>query len=258
MGRMRNKLVFEESMQLCREDASLKEGIIFSSDHQECIPYSADIVVPESRGYDTEVTVVNDRSMNAAISLPGRVCVHNFASFTHPGGGVANGSSAQEESLCRISTLYPCISSERMMSLFYDPHRRFASGTYNSDIIYTPDIIVFRRDDSDMGLIPPEARYKVDVITCAAPNLNIVQPSPNEQYALMYERIGRIMDVAANNGADSLVLGAFGCGVFMNDPSVVAEASKDALRDHPGSFRKVVFAIYGNDRNLEAFGDVFH
>ena len=80
MGRMHNKLVFEESMQLCREDASLREGIIFSSDHQECIPYSADIVVPESRGYDTEVTVVNDRSMNAAISLPGRVCVHNWLS----------------------------------------------------------------------------------------------------------------------------------------------------------------------------------
>ena len=144
-----------------------------------------------------------------------------------------------------------------MMRLFYIPHRQESGGIYSSDIIYTPGVVVLRTDDDEMEVLPANRRYQVDVITCAAPNLNWTIVEDDELYMIQKERIGRVVDVAASNRAESLVLGAFGCGVFGNDPAIVAKASKDVLSERPGCFRKVVFAIYGNRENLSAFKEAF-
>ena len=59
-----------------------------------------------------------------------------------------------------------------------------------------------------------------------------------------FARLCRIMDIAALNGVDNLILGAFGCGVFLNDPAVVAEAAMEAVRKNRKAFRSVEFAVY--------------
>ena len=97
----------------------------------------------------------------------------------------------------------------------------------------------------------------MDVITCAAPNLrrrpgNIHNPeyrapaiiSPEELYRLHLRRAKHILHIAAVNDADALVLGAFGCGAFRNDPQVVAKAYADALSAYQEYFRYIEFAVY--------------
>ncbi len=257
MSREYNVKIFEQTMDMCRRDPELAKAIKDSLRSQRFVSASEAVPSPIPAGHHTEYEVTGERSFQASERLDGKVCVLNFASYANPGGGVAYGSSAQEESLCRISTLYPCISSPDMMRLFYIPHRQESGGIYSSDIIYTPGVVVLRSDDDGMEVLPASGRYQVDVVTCAAPNLNWAIIDDDDLYEIQKERIGRVIDVAASNGAESLVLGAFGCGVFGNDPAIVAKASKDALSERPGCFRKVVFAIYGSFENLSAFRDVF-
>lgn len=75
-----------------------------------------------------------------------KVCIHNFASAANPGGGVVKGSSAQEEAICRCSTLYPNLKEESLWKQFYAPHRRQQNPLHNDDCIYTPGVIAFKSD----------------------------------------------------------------------------------------------------------------
>ena len=85
---------------------------------------------PIYRDKPAKITVVKDRSLQAALNYLGtntgdaRVCVHNFASATHPGGGVRNGSTAQEEALSRCTTLLPCLTIYDLSRKYYDFHRK--------------------------------------------------------------------------------------------------------------------------------------
>ena len=189
----------------------------------------------------------------------------SFASSTSPGGGVTRGASAQEESLCRVSTLYPCLTDERMWNLFYAPHRRTKNPLHNDDIIYTKDVLVLKDDDYR----PLEKPFAVDVVTCAAPNLredasNAYNPDdgeradvdPAELLALHERRGRRILAAAAANGAQALVLGAFGCGAFRNDPAIVARAYANILPAFRRHFRTIEFAVFcgpRSTRNYDAF-----
>ncbi len=96
------------------------------------------------------------------------VCVLNFASATNPGGGVKNGSAAQEESLCRCSTLYPTLKTRVLWDSFYSYHRQAESVLYSDACIYTPDIIVFKTDTEEPEMMEEKDWFKTDVITCAA------------------------------------------------------------------------------------------
>ena len=49
-------------------------------------------------------------------------------------------------------------------------NRESKNPLHTDDIIYTPGIVVFRDDNTD-ELFSENCRFKVDVITCAAPNL---------------------------------------------------------------------------------------
>ena len=92
------------------------------------------------------VNVTKNRSFDAAIKLhriyPNkRIGVLNFASATNPGGGVTKGSSAQEEALCRCSTLYPVLNTQTLLSKFYIPNRNKKNPLHDDTVIYTPNII---------------------------------------------------------------------------------------------------------------------
>lgn len=195
--------------------------------------------------------------------------------MTNPGGGVTKGSNAQEEAICRCSTLYPCISDGRITDQFHEKHRKdLKSGQlnalYNDDCIYTPNVTVFRKDTENPELLPENLWYEIDVISCAAPNLrnkpsNAMNPDsgnkavsikPSELLELHKKRMSRVLDIAKMNGAEVMILGAFGCGAFQNSPDVVARAMQGVAKDYLHSFKIIEFAVYCPPRDTKNY-DVF-
>lgn len=220
------------------------------------------------------VTVTKERSLEAAARLSEkyegkRIAVLNFASATNAGGGVTKGSSAQEEALCRCSTLYPCLNTDSLKEKFYQVNRAGHSALYSDVCIYTPDIFMIKSDTSSPKRLPDEQWISIDIITCAAPNLR-EQPSnhmnPNagapvklserELLEIHIKRGRNIMNAAALNNADVLVLGAFGCGAFRNDPKIVSQAYKKLCTEFSGYFDEICFAVYcppDDQRNFNTF-----
>ena len=214
---------------------------------------------------EAEIIISKKRTFEAAqdyAKLGEKVAVLNFASSTNPGGGVVNGAGAQEECLCRISTLYFTLDTDENWKRFYNPHRKARTPLHNDDILYTKNITVFKSDTTSPKLLPENEWYDVDVITCAAPNLRekpqnycntgesdvAVSITPEKLYDIHVQRARKILDIAAMHEIKNLVLGAFGCGAFKNDPNVVARAYADVLKDYDGVFENIEFAVYcGSD-----------
>jgi len=189
--------------------------------------------------------VTNETSLAAARRLGTDAACLVFASAKSPGGGFLNGAQAQEESIARSSALYPCQTAARE---FYDFHRRQDDLRYSDRIIYSPDVPVFRADD---GALLDEP-YPVSFLTAAAPNLGAImesQPRAADSVpGVLAARAERILAVAAAHGHRKLVLGAWGCGVFRNDPAVVAAMFAAQLARTRGRFDRVVFAVLDGHR----------
>ena len=197
----------------------------------------------------------------------GFVGVLNFASSTNPGGGVTKGSTAQEECLCRCSNLYLTLYQEKCIREYYNVNKKYMSNIGSDAIIYSRNIYVFK--DKNYNMLPVEDRFYVDVLTCAAPNLrenprNQYNSNASEEkltltdeelYNIHVKRARNILNVAIKNEDDYLILGAFGCGAFRNNPEIVAKAYKDVLQDYMYCFKVIDFAIidgkYSN--NYEIF-----
>lgn len=163
-----------------------------------------------------------------------------FASAKNPGGGFLGGAKAQEESIARASALYPCLLAA---SDFYAFHRAQGDLRYSDRVIYSPGVPVFRDDRGNLLDRPHYATF----LTAAAPNLGAIlrnQPRHADDVpAVLARRARRVLDIAAAHGHRCLVLGAWGCGVFRNDPTSVANAFAGALRE-VNRFDRVVFAIH--------------
>lgn len=205
--------------------------------------------LPKRRYKKTSVTVVKRRTFDAAILIQKkylelRIAVHNFASATNPGGGVRYGSRAQEEALCRCSTLYPVLNTEENWKNFYAVNRKRADPLHDDACIYTPEITICKSDLDKPQRLPRDKWDLVDVITISAPNLQKIQINDAELAALQESRLRHMLTVAAHHGADILVTGAFGCGAFRNNPEVVAQAYKKILAEFDGFFKEIIFAIY--------------
>lgn len=212
--------------------------------------------------FRTVFKITNQTTLEAALELVstvGRgVGVLNFASAKNPGGGFLRGTQAQEESLARSSTLYASLSSPQCKD-FYEYHKQSGDLLYSDRMIYTRNCVVFR---DDAGNLLPRP-YEIDVLTAAAPNLRAIEEKfcgevLDKQKSLVRgaitHRIRKLLTIFAKHHCHSLVLGAWGCGVFGNDPNIVAEAFRIFLsREFENRFRRVHFAIYGSDDNLEAF-----
>lgn len=273
MGRYENVAVFENTEKLCKENKKLSSATKISANAQELVLESDSILTEEKAVYTEKAKVVvsKKRTLEAASSYQGKkTAVHNFASATNPGGGVVNGSSAQEECLCRCSNLYFCLNTQPMWNGFYGPHRNERNPIHNDDIIYTPDVTVFKTDTADPKLMPEEKWYCVDVVTCAAPNLRekpgnrynsgdgsqSVKVTDKELFDIHEKRLRRILDVALSHKVTSIVLGAFGCGAFQNNPEIVALAAKNVVKDYLYAFKNIEFAVYcsrNDDANFRTF-----
>jgi len=188
------------------------------------------------------------------------VCALNFASARSPGGGFLNGATAQEESLARSSALYACLTLDRVQQ-FYKANEAPSGGFYTDHIIYSGHVPVFRKDDGSLLAEP----HSVAMLTVPAVNAGLVYDRSERQGRSardvqpeidrrMQYRIERLLGVAAEHKHDTLVLGAFGAGVFRHSADRVAKYFAEALAGPFRSvFAEVVFAIYDKGPNLYAF-----
>ncbi len=253
--------VFEDTQTYYSEEPTLVRAVEESRKQTAFYPADDYPPIPEHQRAG-RIAVTQSKTFQAAIEQskkhPGqRIAVLNFASPTNPGGGVKRGSSAQEESLCRCSTLYPTIDRRWLWDKYYGPNREAHDPVGTDACIYSPGVVICKTDDSIPERLPPEEFVTVDVITCAAPNLrerpwnpynpgsgSSVNLTKKEQYDIHLKRGKHILHVAAANGAEILILGAFGCGAFRNDPEAVAAAYRDALAEYRRCFEEIEFAVY--------------
>jgi uncharacterized protein (TIGR02452 family) len=193
----------------------------------------------------TAFEVVNDTTLEAARRLVAagfKPVALNFASARHPGGGFLNGARAQEESLCRASALYSCINGNAMYR-----HHAHADGFYSNYALYSPAVPVFKDDEGE----PLDAPYLCAFVTSPAVNAGAIRGPDHTQRRIRQEmeaRVAKVLALMAGHGHDSAVLGAWGCGVFQNDPELIADLFAGSLRGpFAGCFAKVVFAVLSPD-----------
>lgn len=273
--RTRNIEIFQDTERQCKTSERLAAAIASSNEKQYIVQESDTVKVESGHRFSepAKVTVSKKRSLEAAGAYKGeKVCVHNFASATNPGGGVTHGSNAQEEAICRCSTLYFSISEPDIVKGFHNRHRQMLKAdkmdaTYNDDCIYTPEVVVFKTDTDTPELLDETDWYQVDVITCAAPNLRERPSNPmnpdsgkgsvrmkdKDLKSLHEKRMRRILDIAKKEKEDVVILGAFGCGAFSNSPYVVSEAMVAVIKEYLYDFKVIEFAVYCTPRDMENY-----
>ena len=227
-------------------------------DHQRVVVYSPKKLKelvgkyqnPEQSVDSEKIQVIDEDSFATPTD-----CVLNFANSRHPGGGYLSGASAQEEALCRQSTLYASIDSEDARAMYdSNMHVKDLDTDY---LLLSPCVEVFR--DCHMNLL--EQPHTTAVISVAAPNIFGRARDVNIDRLREYyrKRIRHILCVSVENGYHSITLGAWGCGAFGNEPFEVAAAFKDVLINEGFGvyFDQIVFAIPDiNSRNYKVFNEV--
>lgn len=211
--------------------------------------------VMSGRSFQTVFDVRNETTFAAARRLTeqiGPTAVLNFASAKSPGGGFLSGSQAQEESLARASALHACLERH---AEYYEANRRFPSALYTDHLIVSAGVPVFR-DDEDRLLEEP---WKVTIITSPAPNAGAIaknEPEAVNKIVLTFRRrIEQVLSAAVVFDQVAIVLGAWGCGVFGNDPRTVAMLFGEFLLEGPfaRAFQCVSFAVRPEGQYVRGF-----
>ena len=203
---------------------------------------------------NTQVIVTNYSTIEAAILYHKQydnlsICILNFADSTKPGGGYLNGRSPQEETICRQTLLYPTLVGNQM---YKDNIENNAKIEGSDTMIYSPNVLVIR--DNEYKFI--NQKFCINVISSPA-----VDNRKNvwNAHKLMESRIRKIIQLAAYKGNRILILGAFGCGIFKNDPHQIAKIFykvliKEKMKDY---FQFVIFPIYKDTNNYYTFKNIF-
>ena len=187
----------------------------------------------------------------------------NFASYKNPGGMFMNGSSAQEESLCHRSNLYNILASRELEQDYNYNRSHLNNGLYTNRAVYTPRVLFFEDQEC--------LSYKeADVITCAAPNKSLIKYGRFNNYdnsKVLQDRILFITNICMNKIIEEIksgfnrqlvfILGAYGCGVFRQDPYEVATVYRKSIENYIVPYSNVIFAIPGG-KNYNAFKEVFN
>lgn len=238
-----------------RNEVDIRELVAEAVAAKVSIPPERQLELPaEPRFETTAVCVANETSFIAAkrwVDEGKRPLVLNFAHGTSPGGGFLTGSKAQEEVLCRSSALYKTLDGDAM----YEAHKERPMPDSTDWAIYSPDVPVFRSDAGE----PLDAPWLTSFLTCAAPVVGRV--SPDDAVELLHRRIERVLEISRYLGYRSLVLGAWGCGAFKNDPIRTARSFRYHLEKRfLHAFEEIIFAIADwspERKTLGPFRDTF-
>ena len=231
------KINIENELQI-----SKKETVLFSSEELSEITKNEFPKVD----FETKFETWNCSSLKAILQLAEEekqeklMCL-NFASAKNPGGGFISGAEAQEESLARTSALY---ETQLQAENYYKTHRAMKSCFYTDMMIYSPKVPVFRKDKGELLTKPVLCNF----ITSPAVNAGVVKQQEPERvgeiFGAMDIRTDKMLALALSKGNETLILGAWGCGVFKNDPKEIAELFKKHLHGkYKNKFKRVVFAV---------------
>ncbi len=237
-----NAIFYKDAISECVEASEVHSAPIYSIPHQDA---PCEIIIEELDSVAAIQKYVDYKNQTQV------ACVLNFASYKEPGGRFLDGSSAQEESLCHSSVLYNVLSVFGDFYAYNKAHLNKA--LYTNRAIYSPRVLF------PIGGI----MYHVDVLTCAAPNKKAAQEychvSDADNLRALQDRLDFILSIAAAKTPDVLILGAYGCGVFGQNPNEVATLFAKLLHGkYASAFKKVVFAIpEATGENFKAFARVF-
>lgn len=188
---------------------------------------------------------------DALFNAKGNVAVLNFGDYVLPGGQFLQGGRAQEESLCGASFLYNVLID--VYDYYNVNQKRKNKGYYDNSYILSPGIRFFDKAN--------KLTKDVTVITGAMPHLtrwNKYDKSPEEYYKIIYYRVKGALELAAASGVDTFIVGAWGCGVFHNEPSIVAKAFND-LWVNEGYNKKIPILYFAipDEEKLNVFQNAF-
>lgn len=250
-----------ETIELAREIKAAVEGtVLYTPDQSDALLSVTPTTISGKQTIEVtaETTQVAAHRLVQTEGCQGLVLL-NYASARNPGGGFINGAKAQEEDLTRCSGLYPCLLAQPE---YYEANRQHSSLLYTNHLIYSPDVPWFRTRSKNLL----DQIFLASVITAPAPNAGqILRLDPQTGPAIeeaVRRRAGLVLAVARAHGHRTLLLGAWGCGVFGCRPEMVADAFGQWLESptFAGSFDRVVFGIYDRSPHrvtLRAFQERF-
>ena len=267
--------IYEDTIIILKKQnySELRKAIVYEGSHVFTFPISS---------FNTRI-IVEDIDSFEAIEKFGleenRRCVLNFANAYLPGGGVLKGFSAQEEDLCRRSSLHLSLTSDEA-EIFYLNNKACPNLFNDNSIILSPNVLVLKDGKYDLLVNP----YNTAVVTMPAPNLMSKQAEglKKDLQALYYDefereeflidlkarmsnvmkgKMRRVLSCMLGNGYFDIVLGAWGAGAFGHNAYNIAKLFKSIISEEfEGCFRTVVFAVLDNTKEkvkVRAFEDVF-
>lgn len=249
----------EERIRIAAETVEISKKGTYTSEHGKNVSFDASldsefwdakdlenlskklaVIAPSVR---PSITCVDEGVVDTVLRLAeegmdmSRVGVLNFASARHAGGGFLNGAMAQEEAIAYCSNLYV----NQIVTPYYDQNAKVRSAMYTDHMIWSG--ITFFRDSKYRFLEQP---VKTNVLTSPAVNMGQVRiKGENEDIAkrVMKHRMGLVLDLFAEKGCKTIVLGAFGCGVFQNDPDDVAQNWIDLIEEKGHHFDQIIMTV---------------
>lgn len=246
-----------ETINLMKKDGYKSNSVLVDS---SCVTGSFE-------NFDTKIFVQNENVINrifTACKSSKHVGVLNFASAKNPGGGFQYGANAQEEALCRVSYLYGELI--KFKQSYYSENQKNANRyLYSDKLIYSHKVKFIKNVQTNGAREFITDPVFCDVITIAAPNKSVnsknsVKVTEREYTIDLVNKLTKVLREFKRNDCKDLILGAFGCGVFGNDPKKVARIFDLLLQSNEfyGEFREVIFSIYGKGPNLTAFRKEFN
>jgi uncharacterized protein (TIGR02452 family) len=248
-ARSKNVSIAKETIQIVKDGGyKAPSGNFVNLETWLCLPLNGTRLYQDplsSKDYTklhATLEVTNETTTQAAVRLAQAGKTHlvalNFASARNPGGGFLAGALAQEEDLCRVSALYACLKSK---PIFYNQNILCDDPYYTHNIIYSPEVPFFRADNQQLL----EEPFQLSIISAPAPNLSGAKQEglQNLIKGILRERALKILQVAEEHQHHTLILGAWGCGAYGNDPRMVSEVFLEVLAKVP-AFQHVCFAVY--------------
>lgn len=237
------------------QEQAVKESFLLTPEQGKELLEQYDKPLKDTSGLlaASEVRVWNCSTVDAILKLAAEgkeTAVLNFASAKNPGGGFLNGAMAQEESLAASSCLYTTLTAHEK---YYKENRNCGSMMYTNYAIYSPNVVFFR--DGRFGFL--HKPVLASILTLPAVNMGQVLlkgEDVKQAEQVMKQRMKLVLAIFAKQECKHLILGAYGCGVFRNDPKQIALWWKELVEEFfRGKFETVVFAVLDRSEKQQCF-----